>query len=437
MDSGAPRSEIVIELQRRAAGLLRKIAFERAERSFELTINSEMSELPDDQVHVSQEEPVYARLSALGIAFVRYEHAAAATVQEAEEHWAGIDAMHFKNLFVRNQKGTRHYLLIVRHSKRADLRAIADQIGDGKLSFGSPERLMTHLGVTPGSVSPFGLIHDRGSGGPRRDRSRSEIRGPRVVSPEHQHGDDHRGPRGLREISRGSAANPVQYVTVQRVPVAAPCFGASFASRACDLICHTPRVDCSHMAKHMSEILHMPESEWMPFPGGELEGKRPKRLCPACRQRSGQEIGNAQLAARGTESAGTRQPLCFQCYRLELDRERALEAAGAARHRFGRAVSGRAAVRAGEPGAAVDAQGGARRGARRVSSAGVGRFADRRRQAQIAARHALQAIAAGLKRHQASQPIRGPCVGRCRARGRAPAPGIVAALRRLALRVSR
>jgi Ala-tRNA(Pro) deacylase len=37
---------------------------------------------------------------------------------------------------------------------------VADQIGDGKLSFGSPDRLMKHLGVTPGSVSPFGLIHD-------------------------------------------------------------------------------------------------------------------------------------------------------------------------------------------------------------------------------------------------------------------------------------
>jgi Ala-tRNA(Pro) deacylase len=108
-----------------------------------------------------EEEAVYARLSSLGLAYVRYEHEAVATVQEAEAHWAGIDAMHFKNLFVRNQKGTRHYLLIVRHSKRADLRAIAGQIGDGKLSFGSPERLMTHLGVTPGSVSPFGLIHDR------------------------------------------------------------------------------------------------------------------------------------------------------------------------------------------------------------------------------------------------------------------------------------
>ena len=50
--------------------------------------------------------------------------------------------------------------MILHASKRADLRAVADQIGDGKLSFASPERLMTHLGVTPGSVSPFGLIND-------------------------------------------------------------------------------------------------------------------------------------------------------------------------------------------------------------------------------------------------------------------------------------
>jgi Ala-tRNA(Pro) deacylase len=48
------------------------------------------------------------------------------------------------------------------YSKKADLRSLADQIGDGKLSFASPERLMTHLGLTPGSVSPFGLINDHG-----------------------------------------------------------------------------------------------------------------------------------------------------------------------------------------------------------------------------------------------------------------------------------
>jgi Ala-tRNA(Pro) deacylase len=107
-----------------------------------------------------QEAAVRARLDELGIAVERHEHPAAATVDEAVEHWAGIDAAHCKNLFLRNQRGDRHYLLIVAHAKRVDLRGAAEQIGDGKLSFASPERLLRYLGVTPGSVSPFGLIHD-------------------------------------------------------------------------------------------------------------------------------------------------------------------------------------------------------------------------------------------------------------------------------------
>src|ERR1043166_3667882 len=110
------------------------------------------------------ESAVVARLRELGVAYTRYEHPPVATVDEARRHWADIEATHCKNLFLRNQKGDRHYLVILPHSKRADLRAVADQIGDGKLSFASPERLMTHLGLTPGSVSPFGLIHPQARG---------------------------------------------------------------------------------------------------------------------------------------------------------------------------------------------------------------------------------------------------------------------------------
>ena len=153
------------------------------------------------QLMTTEEAPVCARLTALGIAFTRHEHPPAATVEEAEPHWAGIDAMHCKNLFLRNQKGSRHYLVIIRHSKRADLRAIADQIGDGKLSFGSPERLRTHLGVTPGSVSPFGLIHDHAHQVRvviDRDLKSADRR---VVSPEHQHRDAHDRPFGFRAVS--------------------------------------------------------------------------------------------------------------------------------------------------------------------------------------------------------------------------------------------
>jgi Ala-tRNA(Pro) deacylase len=107
-----------------------------------------------------QEQSVRARLDALRIAYERHEHPPVATVEAAEKYWSGIEATHCKNLFLRNQKGNRHYLVILEHQKKADLRRVADQIGDGKLSFGSPERLMMHLGLTPGSVSPFGLIHD-------------------------------------------------------------------------------------------------------------------------------------------------------------------------------------------------------------------------------------------------------------------------------------
>lgn len=111
-------------------------------------------------VVTAEEQVVRERLRALEIPYERYEHPPIATAESAGEHWADIDAVHCKNLFLRNQKGTRHYLVILEHTKRADLRAVADQIGDGKLSFASPDRLMKYLGVTPGSVSPFGLIHD-------------------------------------------------------------------------------------------------------------------------------------------------------------------------------------------------------------------------------------------------------------------------------------
>ena len=107
-----------------------------------------------------EERAVAARLDALGIAYTRHDHPPVATVEEAIRHWADIPATHCKNLFLRNQKGDRHYLVIVEHAKRVDLRRLAEQIGDGKLSFASPERLKTYLGLTPGSVSPFGLIND-------------------------------------------------------------------------------------------------------------------------------------------------------------------------------------------------------------------------------------------------------------------------------------
>lgn len=103
---------------------------------------------------------VYAELDRLGIAYTAHEHPPVFTAEEAAVHWAGLDGAPVKNLFLRNKKGNRHYLVILGIEKQADLRRLAKVIGDDRLSFGSPERLARHLGLTPGSVSPFGLIND-------------------------------------------------------------------------------------------------------------------------------------------------------------------------------------------------------------------------------------------------------------------------------------
>lgn len=108
----------------------------------------------------ASEARLYRVLEELGISYERYAHPPVFTAGEAAEHWADIPATPVKNLFLRNKKGDRHYLVILEIGKQADLRQLVKVIGDDRLSFGSPERLMARLGLTPGSVSPFGLIND-------------------------------------------------------------------------------------------------------------------------------------------------------------------------------------------------------------------------------------------------------------------------------------
>lgn len=106
------------------------------------------------------EQPVLARLTELGIPFTRYEHPAVFTVEQAREHWAAIPGLHCKNLFLTNRKGSRYFLVVMEASKQADLQAVSTQLGDGRLRFASPERLLAQLGLTPGSVSPFGVVNN-------------------------------------------------------------------------------------------------------------------------------------------------------------------------------------------------------------------------------------------------------------------------------------
>jgi len=104
---------------------------------------------------------LYKVLDELDIAFDYYAHPPAPTIEEARKYWKDIDATHCKNLFFRNHKGNRHYLVIIEHSHDLVIRDLELRLKQGKLSFASGERMFRYLGLGPGSVSPFGLIHDQ------------------------------------------------------------------------------------------------------------------------------------------------------------------------------------------------------------------------------------------------------------------------------------
>ena len=104
-------------------------------------------------------DDLLARLAELGIEVRTFPHAPVLTVQEAKVATQGIEGAHCKNLFLADRKGGL-WLVVMREEKPLDLRALAEEIGAPRLSFGRPETLWEVLGVRPGAVSPFAAIHD-------------------------------------------------------------------------------------------------------------------------------------------------------------------------------------------------------------------------------------------------------------------------------------
>lgn len=96
----------------------------------------------------------------MDIEFIEHKHQAVFTVEEAETHKGDIEGAKIKNLFLRNKKGNKHYSFITNAFKKIDLKLLSEIIEDGKLGFASPDRLLKYLKLTPGSVSPFGIIND-------------------------------------------------------------------------------------------------------------------------------------------------------------------------------------------------------------------------------------------------------------------------------------
>jgi Ala-tRNA(Pro) deacylase len=106
------------------------------------------------------EEALFHRLAELGIKTVTVEHPPVFTVEEAKRLRGSLPGGHCKSLFLRNKKGEM-WLVVTLEDRAIDLKALGDRIGAGRVSFGSPDRLMRHLGVIPGAVTPFAVLNDR------------------------------------------------------------------------------------------------------------------------------------------------------------------------------------------------------------------------------------------------------------------------------------
>lgn len=105
-------------------------------------------------------EDLFAFLDRLGISHSTVTHPPLFTVEESQALRGKIPGGHTKNLFLRDKKGVL-VLVVASEDATIDLKGLHRLLGaSGRFSFGSADLLMQHLGVTPGSVTPFSAIND-------------------------------------------------------------------------------------------------------------------------------------------------------------------------------------------------------------------------------------------------------------------------------------
>jgi len=103
---------------------------------------------------------VYKALEELNIKFEYHEHPPAPTIEIAKEYWKDLEATHCKNLFFRNHKGNKHYLVVFEHMQNLSVKSLEQMLKQGKISFASGWRLDKYLDVQAGSISPLALVND-------------------------------------------------------------------------------------------------------------------------------------------------------------------------------------------------------------------------------------------------------------------------------------
>jgi Ala-tRNA(Pro) deacylase len=106
-------------------------------------------------------DDIYRFLDSSHIAYERHDHPPVFTVEDVHRLTPNLPGEKTKNLFFRDKKGRKHFLVVLPADKRVNLKALPDVLQSSKISFGSPERLMKHLGIAPGSVSLLAIVNDQ------------------------------------------------------------------------------------------------------------------------------------------------------------------------------------------------------------------------------------------------------------------------------------
>lgn len=107
-------------------------------------------------------EEVLDKLKQLDIQYELVEHGEVYTIEEMENLEPGTfkNAEICKNLFLRDQKGKIHYLVVLCSEKQVDMKQLQEKINSTRLSFASEERLEKYLKLKKGSVTPLAVIND-------------------------------------------------------------------------------------------------------------------------------------------------------------------------------------------------------------------------------------------------------------------------------------
>ena len=114
---------------------------------------------PQDK-RIDKEERVYDLLDQLNIDYQRIDHEEANTMEVCLEIEKSLKSTICKNLFLVNSNKSQYYLLMLKENKKFKTKVISKQINSSRLSFGSDEKMLEYLDITPGSVSLLGLMND-------------------------------------------------------------------------------------------------------------------------------------------------------------------------------------------------------------------------------------------------------------------------------------